>query len=315
MHSPRQDLACNAVWRVRRTLELIRYVVVSPILGEVSARSGFCREGTLFNLHRSRGREIAQIAHDAREWLCYNARTSAPIIGLALFTTGGSSSMRPTDEIYDFVAIGELADTTKQFIYHSLAYNVRHLNKALGMERVGPMVMQQAREYLGRVREGFVLSVRTADVTSKDELGFLLERVMLDWEMLSAELGLSQSDSPQMPGRVEAVRDQLLAFGMAAVALGMLPRLPSEEVTFPKSYRTPATYADIPVPTTPAAMLQRIEELEKMIWQIASQDLIELAERRYDPLRRTYGFFESSAWLTRHESSRFGVNPRNNSLL
>lgn len=220
--------------------------------------------------------------------------------------------MRPhTDEIYDFVAIGELADTTKQFIHHSLAYNVRHLSKARGLEQVAQMVLQQARDYLSRVREGFVLSVRTADITSTDELGFLLERVLLDWETLQVELGILEPDSPQEPKQVEAVRDQLLAFGMAAIALGMLPRLPTEEITFPKSYRMPPTYADIPVPGSPAAMLQRIEELEKTIWQIASQDLVELAERRYAPLRRTYGFFESSAWLVRHESTRFGVKRSN----
>lgn len=220
-----------------------------------------------------------------------------------------------TDEVYDFVAIGELADTTKQFIHLNLAYNIRRQDRAVGLEHVERMVLQQARDYLGRVREGFVLSVRTADITSTDELGYLLERVLLDWDKLSDELGL-QTDAPveSQPGvelsaqkRIEHVRDQLLAFGMAAVALGMLPRLPSAEITFPRSYRKPPTYADIPVPTTPAEMLHRIEELEKMIWQIASHDLVDLAEQRYNPLRRTYGFFESSAWLAQREGQRFGV--------
>jgi hypothetical protein len=224
-----------------------------------------------------------------------------------------------TDEIFDFVAIGELADTTKQFIHLNLAYNIRRQDRAAGLEQVERMVLQQARDYLGRVREGFVLSVRTTDVTSTDELSYLLERVLLDWDSLSDELGLqpdlaieSQTDLDCTPHkRIEQVRDQLLAFGMAAIALGMLPRLPAAEITFPRSYRKPPTYADIPVPATPAEMLQRIDELEKMIWQIASHDLIELAERRYNPLRRTYGFFESSAWLAQRESQRFGVKPSN----
>jgi hypothetical protein len=175
------------------------------------------------------------------------------------------------------------------------------------------MVLQQARNYLSRVREGFVLSVRTADVASTDELGYLLERVLLDWDALRSELGLDIEDaesvqrpSPDCPA-IEQVRDQLLAFGMAAVALGMLPRLPKDEITFPRSYCKQPTYADIPVPTTPAEMLERIDEVEKMLWQIASYDLVELAERRYGPLRRTYGFFESSAWLAQRESVRFGI--------
>lgn len=223
-----------------------------------------------------------------------------------------------TGEIFDFVAIGELADTTKQLIHLNLAYNIRRRDRA-GLEQVEQMVLLQARDYLGRVREGFMLSVRTTDIASTDELGYLLERVLLDWDRLSDELGL-QSDLPaesqdsaawHAQERIQQVRDQLLAFGMAAVALGMLPRLPETEITFPRSYRKPPTYADIPVPGTPAEMLQRIDELAQMIWQIASYDLIELAERRYNPLRRTYGFFESSAWLAQRESQRFGVKSSN----
>ena len=43
------------------------------------------------------------------------------------------------------------------------------------------------------------------------------------------------------------------------------------------------------------------------MWQITAHDLIDLVEHRYNSLRRTYGFFESSAWLARRESQRFGV--------
>lgn len=229
-----------------------------------------------------------------------------------------------TDELYDFVAIGELADTMKQLIYMGLAYNIRRQDQVESLARVEQIILQQARDYLGRVREGFVLSVRTTDVSSGDELGYLLERVLLDWDTLSRELELAPgADATQDSGaheqdaheQIERVRDQLLAFGMAAVAMGMLPRLPNSEITFPKSYRKPPTYADIPVPNTPAQMLQRIEEIEQMIWQINTHDLVDLVERRYDPLRRTYGFFESSAWLAHLESRRFGVKGGQNRLL
>ncbi len=224
-----------------------------------------------------------------------------------------------TDELYDFVAIGELADTMKQLIYMGLAYNIRRQDRVESLARVEQMILQQARDYLGRVREGFVLSVRTTDVSSGDELGYLLERVLLDWDTLSSELDLApnadNTRDPDAQERIERVRDQLLAFGMAAVALGMLPRLPNNEITFPKSYRKPPTYADIPVPNTPAQMLQRIEEIEQIIWQINTHDLVDLVERRYDPLRRTYGFFESSAWLAHLESRRFGVKGGQNRLL
>jgi hypothetical protein len=62
-------------------------------------------------------------------------------------------------------------------------------------------------------------------------------------------------------------------------------------VTYPKSSRT---YADIPVPHTPGEVLARIEELEQVIWEAGERPI---AAVEPDPLRRTYGFFETSAWL------------------
>jgi hypothetical protein len=38
-----------------------------------------------------------------------------------------------------------------------------------------------------------------------------------------------------------------------------------------------------------------------------SNNLQELVERRYGSLRRTYGFFESSAQLANREAERFGI--------
>lgn len=219
--------------------------------------------------------------------------------------------------LFDFVAIGELADTTKQLIALNLHFPVEEGSTSSGLEQVEQIVWQQARDYLGAVREGFVLSIRTADVTSRNELGYLLERVLLDWKQFSEELGLDEEDSDaSTPAQeVQHIRNQLLAFGMAAIAIGALPRMPKETITFPHSYSRPPTYADIPVPATPAQMLERIEELEKMIWQMTAYNLPELVQRRYGEVRRTYGFFESSAWLAQKESRRFGVKRQRSSLL
>lgn len=214
------------------------------------------------------------------------------------------------DSLYDFVAIGELADTTRQLLCLNLEQAMQSHGGRQGVDQVAQLILQQARDYLSRVREGFVLSVRTSDVTSKAELSYLLERVLFDWNQLKKELGLSEGlgrAHARADVSIERVRDQLMAFGMAVVALGALPRLPDEEVTFPVSQRQPPTYADIPVPQTPAEVLQRIEELEEIIWQLAVSAPAELVRSRYNPLRRTYGFFESSAWLARRESRRFGV--------
>lgn len=219
--------------------------------------------------------------------------------------------------VYKFASVGELAETVTQLLALGLQYGPElgrtpNRRPKSGLEKIEQLILQQARDYLAEVREGFVLSVRTAQLDRKAELRFLLERVLVDWSAFSRELGIdvAQEHSTQQndaAARVELVRQQLLAFGMAAVALGQLPKLPAEQVTFPYSYNDPPTYCDIPTPNTPGAMLSRIEELEQMIWQLMSSDMQHLLNRRYGALRRTYGFFEVSAHLARREMERFGL--------
>jgi len=133
--------------------------------------------------------------------------------------------------------------------------------------------------------------------------GDRVERDQLQW--------LGDGSQPH----IEQVRQQLLAFGMAVIAMGYLPQLPSKRVTFPKSYSNPPTYRDIPVPHTPAEMLCRIEEMEETVGLIMSRDLSQLIQNQYGPLRRTYGFFETSAWLSAKEVRRFGVKKEPNLTL
>ncbi len=149
--------------------------------------------------------------------------------------------------------------------------------------------------------------------------------MLRDWATLSRELGLAEFDSSAQSvsgdrqeadtPQVERVRHQLLAFGMAVVALGQLPRMPAKQVTFPHSYGNPPTYSDIPVPASPGEMLWRIEELEQMVWRLMSDDLHDLVQRRYGPLRRTYGFFEASAWISHKDAVRFGVKKAQSRLV
>jgi hypothetical protein len=236
--------------------------------------------------------------------------------------------MDDKSSMYEFVGIGELAETTTHLLSLSLLQTVVGGDRmGTRLDRVEQLVLQQARTYLRSVREGFVLSVRTSQLTQSSEIHYLLDRVMFDWPQLSQDLGLDENGwaTGAEPGeksladakdnaQVERVRHQLLAFGMAVVALGYLPRLPSKQITFPHSYSKPPTYSDIPVPHTPGEMLWRIEELEQMIQRMMAGDLQELVQRRYGPLRRTYGFFETSAWLSRKEAERFGVKKRKTTL-
>ncbi len=210
-------------------------------------------------------------------------------------------------DVSDFLAIAEVADATTKWLAMHLQTDVAAARPRGGRDRVSLTILQQARDYLAQVREGFVLSVRAGQVSDSSEMRYLLERVLLDWDALSRELGLALESETEVEfdRALERVRGQLLAFGMALVALAALPRLPSESVTFPHSYNKPPTYADIPAPVTPGQVLDRIEEMEGMVWQFARGRWGDLLRRRYGPLRRTYGFFETSALLAGEHARRF----------
>lgn len=229
--------------------------------------------------------------------------------------------------VYKFASVGELAETVKQLLALGLQYKASlggapsKVQKS-GLEQIEQLILQQARDYLAEVREGFVLSVRTTQVSKRTELRFLLDRVLLDWGALCQELGLADEPADHAKRQAastptaapERVRHQLLAFGMAATALGQLPRLPAEQVTFPYSYNDPPTYGDIPAPDTAGEMLVRIEELEQVVWRLMGGDYQELLTRRYGALRRTYGFFEVSAHLAHHQAKRFGLKGKSPKL-
>jgi hypothetical protein len=219
--------------------------------------------------------------------------------------------MHDKESLHEFARIGEVAETTTQLLALGLQHHTTFAGKPSGKARkadpVELYVLQQARDLMAQVREGFVLALRSSQAPSRAELRFLVERVLHDWRALSEELGFEAGPSAADPQQLERLRHQLLAFGMAATALGSLPRTPAEEVTFPYSFGQPPTYGDIPTPATPAAMLQRIEELETMLWRLMAADLQELVNHQYGPLRRTYGFFEVSARLAKGEAQRFGV--------
>lgn len=133
------------------------------------------------------------------------------------------------------------------------------------------------------MREGFMLTLRTSDVKLASELRDLINHLM-DWNWLE-ELGLRwTTDEP-----LERLGGQVVLYQHAIIALGVLPRLPANAVTFPHGQ-----YADIPVPSTPGETLNRIEELERTIWAASSEPVNALSR---DAVRRTYGFFDATTWL------------------
>lgn len=141
-------------------------------------------------------------------------------------------------------------------------------------------------EHIEGVREGFILSQRLDNYAGLSVLRDLVEHVLLDWEWLqNLNLGMQPSEE------VDTVGPQLIFFNHALIALGMLPRLPAEAVTFPQ--RRP-TYSDVKTPAEPGELLERIEEIERTIYHA---DLMPNKKIAHGPLRRTYAFFEASNWL------------------
>jgi len=183
-------------------------------------------------------------------------------------------------------ALGQLAEQTKAALAQRIHGEPLHEN--------AQATLHHALDHLSEVREGFILSLRTSAVPSFVELRALVERVMLDWSAWEAA-GFRFMSAFQLarPG------DQVFFFHHAYLAMGILPRLPDYAVTFPHQRRP--TYADIPVPSTPGEVLDRIEEMERVVWVAENADL---ESAPADSIRRTYAFFEASAWLVATEISR-----------
>ena len=178
----------------------------------------------------------------------------------------------------DLVDLGEVIHDAYQALAHYLYHPTRPLDAR-------PGTLTETFAHLGDVREGFQLALRVGDVRRLSELHALVQRFLVDWRWLE-EQGFTTLPSDE----VQRLRTQLLAFAHACTAFAILPQLPRERITFPGR----RTYADIPIPRTPGETLERIEELERVLTRASIQPRPSL---QGEPLRRTFGYFEASAWL------------------
>ncbi len=190
----------------------------------------------------------------------------------------------------------ELGDVARD-MRDSLAYRI--VAPEVDLPESTHQAFSHALSHLGAVREGFVVSLRTS-ATHPTELRKLVRAVLIDWERAAQLFGFEF-----MPeDKIELPHMQLLAFAHSYVTLGVIPSLPPEQVTFPQPRRS---YADIHAPRTPGEVLERIEELEVVVSEAESEPLDHIDRHR---LRRTYGFFETSAWLVAYHAARFTQKKR-----
>jgi hypothetical protein len=188
-----------------------------------------------------------------------------------------------------FKNLGEVADVARTLLAQALAR---------GGDRVDDQdKLDTTLRHLGDVREGFLITVRTSSFRSRSELRDLVRAILVDWRWLEP-LGLKRTH-PAAPLEKPVV--QVIAFAHAAVTLGAMRHLPSEHVTFPHPRKT---YADIPPPRSPGEVLERIEEMETVIARSAIKPLHRFGR---EPVRRTYGYFETGAWLIEQHARRFGT--------
>jgi hypothetical protein len=179
--------------------------------------------------------------------------------------------------------LARIVKETRQMLATMIAESQQPGQRAHGHR---PGRLSATLHHLEDVREGFILSQRTSSQLGSAELRALVKHILLDWNWLRA-MNLDFT-----PGSdIELVSQQLVVYNHALVALAMLPRLPAEAVTFPQKR---PTYADLAVPALPTELLERIEELEQVIYQA---EVMPTKPPAYGPFRRTYAFFEASIWL------------------
>ena len=98
-----------------------------------------------------------------------------------------------------------------------------------------------------------------------------------------------------LAGRAEIVPAPVRALSAlhhARLVFALLPSTPADEVHYPSGRRT---YADISPPRRPAELAERIEELERILWALATRRQPRLTDGSY---RRTYGFFDTAARIS-----------------
>jgi hypothetical protein len=169
------------------------------------------------------------------------------------------------------------------------------------------MLAHETLPHVEDIEQGFRVWLR-AGTTELDELRALVARAGVAPEAASAaeeraalietmhELALAGVAHPEI---LAAPQRCLAALHHARLVFAMLPLTPAHDVHYPLGRRT---YADIAPPHGAGQLAERIEELERSLWGIATQRRTRPMDASY---RRTYGFFDTAARLS---GTRFTVD-------
>ncbi|MBI4317628.1 MAG: hypothetical protein HY675_03980 [Chloroflexi bacterium] len=169
---------------------------------------------------------------------------------------------------------------TKEFLTEYLARGGKLPNEAVDYLATFTL------SHIDDMHDGFKWMLRSSDADI-EELRYLVRHAVSYQGDSTDDVSLRQERKAIAPDlrKIQAVQH-------AKVVLGILPKMPSEAVTYPAQ----KTYQDISVPSRPAELADRIDELERAIWDTAMQRSPESLDR--NAYRRAYGFFDAANWLT-----------------
>ncbi len=185
---------------------------------------------------------------------------------------------RRTRDLLDMVtATGDLPDGATEMLAHETLPHVEDIEEGFRVSlRASTANLAELRALVARA------GVSAADPASAAERRAALIETMHDL----ARSGGAQHEILPAPVRC------LAALQHARLVFALLPQTSVQDVHYPIGRRT---YADISAPRGAGQLAERIEELERSLWAVATHHAPRPSDSSY---RRTYGFFDTAARIS-----------------
>jgi len=185
---------------------------------------------------------------------------------------------RRTRELLDMVtATGELPDGATEVLARETLPHVDDIEQGFRVSlRASTAELAELRALVARA------GVNAADPVSAAEQRAALIETMHEL----ARTGSAHPDILPAPVRC------LAALHHARLVFALLPQTAAQDVHYPIGRRT---YADISPPRGAGQLAERIEELERSLWAVATHRTPRPTDGGY---RRTYGFFDTAARIS-----------------
>ncbi|HUR16906.1 MAG TPA: hypothetical protein VMZ33_06450 [Candidatus Limnocylindrales bacterium] len=199
--------------------------------------------------------------------------------GFAEFDRLATLFRRTRELLHEFAATGELPPDAADVIAHEALPHVEDIEQGFRVSlRASAVEIAELRTLIARA------GLNTSEPTTSAEARAALIETMHD-------LALTSTAHAEI---VAAPIRYLAALEHARLVFALLPTTAAHEVNFPLGRRT---YADIWPPRGAAELADRIEELERNLWTVATQRRPRISDGSY---RRTYGFFDTAARMSGH---------------